>query len=1034
MNYTHSFKTKLLSATIFASIAFSSQSNASVINSWAVNTINVWCPQGTSIVPNGTIDDGYAKRYRGSAVYIVHLDRFDYNLGPEYIVDNETGKYVLFKNEGSYVAPFNKLLSDDDVEAEVQITHFFEKYGTEFKYLDDKYSYGIYTDGYKSYSEYPALPDCYPLKPDEVEPEPPVPEYPDFKFFNDAYVYCPWGQTVGGVKNGSTYRVGQLGVYGKNGVANDGYYLKDKSGNYSKIPMREENGVQYFPDYDKESDVENYGSWKTGSEQACSVPDIDVEPPVIDPTDPVEPVEPVEPVDPEQPNYGYTYSFDLTYYESCGFNEALGGVAGGSTQRTGKVGVYVKFDLASYTTKSYFFDGSKYVEIEMIQNGEYSTYPQVTKEMVNKYGAFDTNSIEECKALPPVQAPDPVYSFDLFLHEYCGMNETVGGLFDGNTARTGKVPVYYLWDVKAGKSTYFYKEGSAFVQIAMNTINGVETFPTVTVEIAKKYGTIDSNSIEECKAIETPEPEPQPTEPMEGWNETGIEQCAAGQTVGGVEGGSTVRRGNISVWYIWSTDAEYNYSEKYFFHTTNGSLIPFDYNDYPEYKEPNWQFGKNVVEQYGVWHEDSVEECKTVRTFTVETEIQSKDCPANQVGLIKESRTYHLWNDGEKDNFSEWSTLSNTCEVIVIPPVVVPPVEPVEPTEPTEPVDPLEPVEPVEPVEPTEPVEPVEPERFTPISDFTLSTEMCEEGQTGKISYKHLRTYDLYENGEIKNDSGWIKSLLSNSCKDITDEVIEVTSGYKEELCPSGQKGHILILGNYITKALSGTVFEEISREDTCIDEDYAVQKETITESCINGSSGEVVKSRYFAVKNGKTIYPYGSEFTIESSNCQSLDVGNNPSKDVFKTQGLLRNQSIYADNLVAIRELTKYVNEVEIDDDGDYKLNIVASNVKANNADDLALLLNAWVTKTKGKINFVAVPRSAVAFIGLGKITKQNAGNTIINSALIDVRTGNLVVSYKEATKGLKPSKLESFTMPFVNASKAGKALSYVDSDGGKL
>ena len=135
MNYIHSFKTKLLSATIFASIAFSSQSNASVINSWAVNTINVWCPQGTSIVPNGTIDDGYAKRYRGNAVYIVHYDRYDYNLGPEYIVDNETGKYVLFKNEGSYVTPFNKLLSDDDVEAEVQITYFFKKYGTEFKYL-----------------------------------------------------------------------------------------------------------------------------------------------------------------------------------------------------------------------------------------------------------------------------------------------------------------------------------------------------------------------------------------------------------------------------------------------------------------------------------------------------------------------------------------------------------------------------------------------------------------------------------------------------------------------------------------------------------------------------------------------------------------------------------------------------------------------------------------------------------------------------------------------------------------------------------
>lgn len=848
----------------------------------------------------------------------------------------------------------------------------------------------------------------------EPEPEPEVPTGPVYNPNEEVAleVFCPSGYTTDGKNSGNT-KIG-LGIVqfynNKDGLS---YVKNNTNDEFIRYSQND-----FFSSTSRQTDVEKYGRWQ--SEPKACLP-IESEPVI-----PVEPVEPeIPPIEPEQPPQIPAYMFDLQFYQYCAFNETVGGVVGGGNSRNGKVPVYFLFDNKTFESNYYFFDGSNYTKIEMIDNNGVSSFPTLTEEMVKKYGAMDTNSIESCKALPEPEPKDPEFSFDLGYYEYCGINQTVGGVVGGSAVRTGKVPVFHRYDSKLEKSQNYFFDGKDYTEIEMEKSGEYDVYPQITKDMVLKYGSLNADSIEECKDLPPQEPT-LPSEPIEGWNETGVEQCAVGSTVGGVEGGSTVRKGTLTVWYSWFINAEQNYTEKYFFKTPAGTLNEFNYDDYAEYKSPDWTFGKDVVDKNGVWNEGSIEACMPVKSFTTETEVRTVNCVSPLTGTLTEQRTYNLWSNGDKDTFSEWSTTANNCVASVEPPVVIPPVI-VEPEEPEVPVDPVDPVGPELP-----------DDRFTTISDFQTSTELCLEGQTGSIKYNEYRTYDYYVEpapiGTIKNDTGWVKKIVSNTCKELTDDVIEITDGEREDSCPAGSIGKITIKGQWITKGISGKTFVETSRVDSCVADVVDYESEFETEVCAAGETGLITKIRFKAIKSdGSTAYPYGQEFKVYKNTCSGI---NTPSysgdNSEFKTEGLLRNQSVQADNSAVIRTLTEYVNNVDIVSDGDYKLNIVANNISAINSDEIGSLLNAWITKTKGKVNIAGVPRSGIAYIGKGKITAENARNIIINSTILDLKSGNIVVSYKEATKGLAKVELDTFDIPLINVAKAGKRLSYVEFGGG--
>ena len=61
-----------------------------------------------------------------------------------------------------------------------------------------------------------------------------------------------------------------------------------------------------------------------------------------------------------------------------------------------------------------------------------------------------------------------------------------------------------------------------------------------------------------------------------------------------------------------------------------------------------------------------------------------------------------------------------------------------------------------------------------------------------------------------------------------------------------------------------------------------------------------------------------------------------------------------------------------------------------------------------------------------------HNDKDVIINGAILDLKTGNVVVSYKEATKWLTKIELDTLDVPLINVTKAGKGLTYVEFGGG--
>lgn len=923
--------------------------------SYDTNSLAIFCEDGSSVVPYGSKWD---QTYRGDIYFLRYYDRNQPGLGSTiyYVKSLYTGEYSEID--------LANLPSDFDN------SKFADEYG---------FKEGVVLgDGFVT----PTLKACYPF----AKPPVTTPSNPVFWFNNKVMSACPAGQTVGGVAGGSAYRTGVIPFYSSyvEGVGTVNY-VKSFSGIFSEIPMKSNgDGTSSFPQYGA-SDVDTYGTWDANSVQGCATP----------PTAPTTPTNPTSPTNPADGGHVSVSSVDFREY--CPAGSTVGGGAGASNVRIGTVPIFTSYDSASNTTSW---------SMKQNANGAYDVfytaqsavgmipYPTGTQALVDKYGSMNPGSEPACKAVATAPVL-PTYSFDLPYNEYCKAGESVGGTFDGSNLRTGKVPVYFLFDSTTFTSKYFFYDGSTYTPIQMIEQNGFSNFPTVTEDMVKKFGALDTNSIQSCQTIPVTLPDPIP--PMDGWVEDGYEYCASGSTVGGVEGGSKTRHGTVSVWYGYGSHGE----EQYFYKSArNGDLTEFFYEDLIGYESPDWNIGKGNIEAYGTWDAASQQACAPVRTFTNATETKTENCASPLTGTLTFSRTYKQWSDGVKDSYSDWSVTNNAC---VVPPVVVDPTPPI-----TVPTDPAA--------------------DFVTIKDFELTREMCAEGQTGEKTFRLDWTYDLYSDGTMKNFTPKIRTALTDTCKDLTDDLIETTPVERNEACPDGQKGNIIITGQNVTYSLSGTKYVEISRQNNCYAELSDSSPEYKTEDCPNGESGSIKSVRYFATKtDGTVVYPYGVTYSPTENTCSAPSEADTANQiENSSAHGILANQSVKASDSAQIKIITDYVNNAG-KDFGDYKLNISIDSL-AVDSQKLGLLTKAWVSKTGGKINLGSLPRSPVSYIGMGEITKDNAKKTIIRDVSFSQKTGKLTVHYTQSKSIFDSGSVQSFDVPLIDAGQAGSALNSVN------
>lgn len=857
---------------------------------------------------------------------------------------------------------------------------------------------------------------CLLTQPDTQPSEPESPVYVPEQFATDT-VYCPSGYSNDGTESGgTTVGKGSIQIYTYNSQE---YARSNLTGAYSTYSVSD-----FYNSQNKRDDVDRFGSWEE-TPKACLF---------------IQKTDPTNPTDPTPPTQTPAFSFTNPVNVNCTFGDTVGGIVGGQTYRSGSIDFYGQFDVARKSFIYYTKKGSEFTEVQMTTNANgTSSFPTYSASDVDSFGKWNAGSEQACATpvvlpvdpTPPTTEPTtpvatPAYSFDLQYNEYCSFGDTVGGVTGGKTSRTGKVPVYWLFDSKTFQTKYYFFDGISYSEIQMTITNGVSYFPVITKEMVKKYGSMSTDSIEECKAAPKPPFVQQP--PVEGWMDAGIEQCASGSTVGGIPNGLTKRTGKVDVWLTMN---EYGEDIYFFKSAKTGELTQFNYDDYPEYQAPDWAFSQGVINQYGAWNSDSVQACAPVRTYIDTVEVKTENCTSPLTGTITSERHYNLWNDGTKDSYGAWSVTANNCVTPAEPPVTTP-------VEPTQPVDPTPPV--------TVPVDPVPPVTIPtdPVPDFTIKTEyqntveMCSLGQTGKKTYRETWTYKEYTDGR-KSDLTYVsRELVTNTCEDIKDDIIETEDGEQNESCPNGTLGTITVKGQWVTRALSGKTFVETSRVENCIADVDDYVTETQTADCPSGQTGSITKTRIRAIKtDGTSAYPFGEDYKTSENTCAALGSGDSSNLGIVTSaKGLLRNQTVRAEDTAQIQIMTNYINTVNIESDGDYKLNIIASNLSAKLIDSskLGSLVNAWTTKTGGVVNFAGMPQSASAFIGQGPITAKNAKEIVIVSSKLNKETGNITVTYKETPKGTIEGKSGTFEIPLVNIASAGKGLSYVIFGGKKL
>ena len=273
-----------------------------------------------------------------------------------------------------------------------------------------------------------------------------------------------------------------------------------------------------------------------------------------------------------------------------------------------------------------------------------------------------------------------------------------------------------------------------------------------------------------------------------------------------------------------------------------------------------------------------------------QTESEWKSCPqANYVGQIVNERAYDLYLDGTKNNYSDWVKTQDSCQLMNTKTVenyncaTKAPSYPLGFTLETW----------------TRTVKDGiatdwKLNRFYPIENYCYYSEdkvtstdiaSCPAGQTGKIVKEtHTKTKRFFL-GYSKNDSSYIVET-ENSCKASGPLTVEIKPGSETVSCDvyygtqaGTYTGNVTKTGDYITifdpvSGATNTTFQAKSEDTTsCVKEITTTTKELIEEDCPTGFEGKITKYLVKAESSTGTVYPYGTTPILDSNTCIAVSV-----------------------------------------------------------------------------------------------------------------------------------------------------------------
>lgn len=668
---------------------------------------------------------------------------------------------------------------------------------------------------------------------------------------------------------------------------------------------------------------------------------------------------------PESARGDYSFSFSNQIYVSC---------QGGITVK-GEIPLqtWVHWDGAVSTNTYYGVEQgtSNFYKVLMLQGGAY--FPNFTPEETRRMGGTVEN-VNGVVCESPNYYQKPSYAYDIWGVEHCPSGQTVGGVQGGYTARWGSVPVYFGMSKEGVGTSYLYdKQTKALTPFNYDDYPSLNEDPDYALPgsvIDENHGEWDADSQQACAPVRT----------STIVTETRAQACEVGESGSRTEsrtvkvtseGGTEVAREAISDWTV-----------------SESTCVAMAPEPQPEPEQP---------EPEPAW-------------ASIGTASVSFTCPAGQTvgglfgaGNVRQGtlNVYQKGSEyglkGQADAFKPVAASVDANGIITLTGVAESDIDSygkwLSGSE----------------------AACAEPTQFQPVDDYKTETVTCAEAQVGHVTYAYNRHYEINNStGETRNDTGWLQSVKENTCKDLEDALLEEKETSREEACPNGKAGTVIVTGKTVAYGLSGSKFIETSRADNCVADIDTFDKETKTEACSVGQTGSIELYRIKAKKtDGSTVYPYGEDYVQSQNTCVSATVQpDSTTGSAVAAKGLLSNQTITASDTTSIDRLISYLDVVtDVDRSIDYKLNIVLDSFSKANIAKLETVSAKWKQVSGGKVILSDAPHFADAYAGFGGITQESASSYVINSAIYV--EGSFKVSAKKVG-GLKGSQAVSFTVPF--------------------
>ena len=410
---------------------------------------------------------------------------------------------------------------------------------------------------------------------------------------------------------------------------------------------------------------------------------------------------------------------------------------------------------------------------------------------------------------------------------------------------------------------------------------------------------------------------------------------------------------------------------------------------------------------------------------TQETETQTQACPSGFTGQIVNSRTYDLYSDGHKSNYSGWTTTQDTCSKN----------ENQQRTRANCPS--LAPnyqynlgntlglygrtVKPSGAASDWNLIVVVQNNCYYLKDTVTSTNEVdCPVGQSGKIvreTHVKLKQYISWS----QNDSSYIVEE-ENTCKPTGPVTVEIKPGTQTVSCDSyygvqqgTYSGNVTKTGDNLTifdpvSGSTNTTFQAKTEDTTsCVKEITATTKELIEEECPAGFLGKITKYLVKAENSTGTVYPYGTTPILESNTCIAVSVSdeiNAPSAEHLQ-DSVLSNLSFTTTSISKSDLIIDQLNKIDTSklEGKAYIMNVSADNLSAGAFDSTKISNLVKTFKSKlgtqsTSVKLTSAPVTLDKYIGQDGLTQSRIAKEKLALSGISIDKGTVTVKYVSLAK----------------------------------